>query len=244
MTVFSENEYEQSNLHGLLINKLFGLITDSNCFKPIVFDVGANHGQSIVAYKQSLPNSRIFAFEPNLELYSKLVDEYNDVKQDLNVKIFHSALGSKEGKVELNVMSDDGVSSLLQPESFLKDFNPVSWNLKNIEIVNQTTIDQFSDSNNVFPDILKIDTQGCDLQVLMGAEKSLSESKIKIIGVEALFAKNYLNQSYFWDIANFLEKFNYHFHSFTRLVHTSNGNLYFGDATFVSNDTWIELGFK
>ena len=84
--------------------------------------------------------------------------------------------------------------------------------------------------------------QGYDLEVLRGGAKTLSAQSISIIGVECYFARNYKGQSYFWNIADFLESKNYHFHSFTRLVRTKGGNIYFGDATFISDTTWKKLG--
>lgn len=93
-----------------------------------------------------------------------------------------------------------------------------------------------------YPDILKIDTQGFDFEVLKGEINALSEGNISIIGVKCYFEKNYKGQNYFWDIAKFLENRNYHFHSFTRLIETREGNIYFGDATFISDKAWKKLG--
>ncbi len=210
---------------------------------PLIFDIGANRGQSLAEYGAQFSSATVFCFEPN----PKLSDWILKVAKELNgidTKIFPLALGARIGSAEFNEFVDDGVSSFLVPEDFLAPLNSESWELSSSYLVEIKTIDSVVSEIGSCPDILKIDTQGFDLEVLKGAIKNLEDESISIIGVECYFARNYKEQSYFWDLAKFLESYNYHFYSFTRLVETTKGNLYFGDATFLSNSAWQALGLR
>jgi len=208
---------------------------------PIIFDVGANRGQSLAEYGAQFPSATMFCFEPNPKLSDWILTVAKDLKE-VKAKIFPFALGAQVGTAQFNEFFDDGVSSCLEPEDFLAPLNSESWVLNSSYLVEVQTIDSVVSEIGSCPNVLKIDTEGFDLEVLKGAEKNLKDEGISIIGVECYFARNYKDQSYFWDIAKFLNGFNYHFYSFTRLVETANGNLYFGDATFLSNTAWLKLG--
>ena len=56
--------------------------------KPInlVFDVGANVGQSIDLFLKLDPECKIISFEPNPRLYKQLLSKYSD---NLNIEIYN-----------------------------------------------------------------------------------------------------------------------------------------------------------
>ena len=236
---FGASERNQFSLHAELWRELS---TDDRPLSPFIFDIGANRGQSLAEYGSQFSEASVYCFEPNprlTEYIQKVADGLNGVR----TTIFPIALGSENGSAIFNEFSDDGVSSFLEPEEFLAPLNTESWILDSSYSVQIRTIDDMVKEIGVCPDILKVDTQGFDLEVLRGGVKTLSVGNLSIIGVECYFARNYKGQSYFWDIAKFLESQKFHFHSFTRLVETKRGNVYFGDATFVSNHAWKKLGF-
>ena len=53
---------------------------------PVVLDVGSNKGQSIRFFTKLLPNSKIFGFEPNIDLYNTLALKYSESS---TVKLFN-----------------------------------------------------------------------------------------------------------------------------------------------------------
>ena len=57
---------------------------------PLIFDVGANKGQSIRRFKNIFPRSTIHAFEPIKEEFVKLQDEF---KNDKSIFLNNFALG-------------------------------------------------------------------------------------------------------------------------------------------------------
>ena len=85
-------------------------------------------------------------------------------------------------------------------------------------------------------DFLKVDAQGYDLEVLKGSLNILKNQKIKGVLVEFIEAKLYKNQFKLSSLLEFMDSVNYKLHSFPSLTHTSKGNLYYGDAFFISKE--------
>ena len=207
----------------------------------VIFDVGANRGQSLREYSALFPSSELHAFEPNSDLNSYISREILKFPHN-RFHLLNIGLGSTEEEREFNIYADDGVSSFLKAETFLPALNASSWSLQSNDPLLLKTLDMYTSESGSAPDILKIDTQGFDLEVLKGGQEVLKSGEISIIGIEVLFAKNYQKQGYFWDIASFLFNHGYQLYDFTRLVHTTRGNLYFGDATFLSARAWQSIG--
>ena len=45
----------------------------------VVFDIGANKGQSIKLFQKWFPKSKIYSFEPNPKLFSQLKNKYLNI---------------------------------------------------------------------------------------------------------------------------------------------------------------------
>ncbi|MFA6119451.1 MAG: FkbM family methyltransferase [Parachlamydiales bacterium] len=63
-------------------------------------------------------------------------------------------------------------------------------------------------SKNIYPDFIKVDAEGSDLEILKGSEKFLSNSCLGV-QAEVSFADRHLNAPYFSDIDQYLRKFGY-----------------------------------
>lgn len=139
-----------------------------------IFDVGANHGQSVEKFLSGFPKANIFAFEPVTKTYRNLAQKYHRVS---NVKLFQLALGKAQGTQLIYIPQYDSMASLVKPENFSES-----------ETVPVNTIDIFCYEKGIKNiDLLKIDAEGYDLEVLKGAESMLEQRKIKLILVELGF---------------------------------------------------------
>src|SRR4051812_29292651 len=69
------------------------LIKDSN---PVLFDIGASHGQPAEEWRKLFPGSRILSFEPSTESYDVLKTK----KIGGNFQAFKLAMGSELAKKE------------------------------------------------------------------------------------------------------------------------------------------------
>jgi len=213
------------------------LLSELNCSHPVILDVGANSGAVSKAYLDKLANAIIFAFEPNPELFESLSSRLGD-----RVTICPVALGDSNENSDLNVFNDDTVSSLFKVDPKLSAISK-NFDLQQTVSVQVRTLDSWLLDHPEVQEvnILKIDTQGFDLRVLHGARDLLRSKPPQLIQIEMTVATAYQGQANFPDIWNFLAEFGYHLYDFDRLVHTKNGNLYWGDALFISQSAWDKL---
>lgn len=77
----------------------------------IIFDVGANIGQSVDRFRKYKKNSKIFSFEPNPNIYKILKLKK---KNDPNLFTYNIALSDKKKKSILYTQKNSGESSLLK----------------------------------------------------------------------------------------------------------------------------------
>ena len=168
--------------------------------KPVVIDVGANKGQTIDLLRRTLAKPRIFSFEPNPTLAIGLEQKYSAY----GVMVEAMAVGSSEGISLLNVLENNELSSILELQR--NDTNPFSDTLvREVISVPITTIDSYAERQNLTHiDLLKIDTQGFDLEVLRGAAKTLRRRAVDNLLVEVNFASLSKGQGSFGDIEQFL----------------------------------------
>lgn len=167
-----------------------------NANQPIVlFDVGANHGEYFEAARNLLQRAdlRIFAFDPQRSCFLALQSRY---QSDPQVQVRQVALGKECGSVELFVSElNESYASLHGAKS--------SWAASS-ESVEMTTLDAFCREANLdHIDLLKIDTEGHEMDVLLGAQHMLASSRIAALQFE--FGETFLDTGYhFRDIFELL----------------------------------------
>lgn len=183
----------------------------------IIFDVGANIGQSSDAYLILYPSAEIYSFEPIAASFQEL---QNSAGLNPRVHCLKLALGSKEG---VGKMLSDGIETtnriLTETDLALNDKD------KPIENVDISTLDEFCSSQGISQiSYLKIDAEGGDLAVLQGAANMLLSQGIDFIEVEA--GMTALNQYHvpYGQIRNYLDPLNYHLFGVYEQVSEWNGN--------------------
>jgi FkbM family methyltransferase len=170
--------------------------------KPVFFDVGANVGEYSKLLKFYFPESEIFAFEPIPNTYSQLLKNFGNYGRCVN-----AGMGAEEKTATIFTYSDNLMSQHASLyEEIFNQFHKRS-DLIRVDF-ELTTIDFFCNQENITNiDFLKIDTEGNELSVLLGAKRMLSEGKIKIIQFEFgecdVFSKVFLRDFY-----NLLTDFN------------------------------------
>lgn len=144
----------------------------------IVFDVGANVGQSAHIYLARFPSSHIYCFEPVEDTFRKLQE---NLKGNERVDCYQLALGSskRRGKMVMQGISKMFFLSDQSKESSMSD----DVRTQSVEIV---TLDEFCRIKRIDQiNYLKIDTEGGDLDVLKGSASMLTEQRIDLVEVEA-----------------------------------------------------------
>ncbi len=138
------------------------------------FDVGANCGWfSAVALARG---ARVTAFEP---------DEDNCATLKLNApaaEIVEAAVSDNPGEIRLFINLDNDGGHSLWPCG-LHQFNAktAAENSPPSKMVRSVTLDEFADLE---PVAIKIDTEGAECNVLLGAEKVLGNPKLRLVVCE------------------------------------------------------------
>ncbi len=217
------------------------LITRSD---PVIFDVGANKGQSIKRYKKLFQNPIIHSFEPNKTEVDILKQKYRD---DKNLHLNNIAVGDKKGDLEFKINAISGHSSFknLIPNTTLlkKRSNLINVDEKNYTIkkVNSkiTTLDDYVNENNISNiDILKIDTQGFEDKVLLGAQKLLRDNRIKFIQLELIFSEIYEDPLQIYDVEKTLIPNNYKLFGISHNGSLISHYIYQSEFIYISQDVY------
>ncbi|MGB9598422.1 MAG: FkbM family methyltransferase [Minisyncoccales bacterium] len=149
----------------------------------IVIDAGANLG--IFSLFAAYQGAKIFAFEPVLKTYERLLENIKYFEAQKDIFPFRFALGESSKESLIKVASPSSASRMTDSFPFPKI------NFIGKEMVRVIPLDIFlRDFNfNKKIDCLKIDTEGYELKVLKGAEKTIKKFKPKIL-ISAYHKKN------------------------------------------------------
>ncbi len=159
------NKEEFNLLKDEIFNKEIYKI-ETNSLEPIIFDVGAHIGLATLYFKIKYPNSKIFAFEPNPNIFPIL--EENIICNDLkNVELFNIGLTNTKGIQDFYV--DCSGKDCFSTGSF----TPNAWNGKQKTINIKVETDMLSKYISKTVDILKMDVEGSENEIL----KDLQEQK-------------------------------------------------------------------
>jgi FkbM family methyltransferase len=170
----------------------------------VIFDVGANYGQSIRRYSSMYGDAMIHSFEPQPVNFPEL-----DKLKSERVVINKIALSSKEGEIKFYLKNDSGTASILKSVKIGASSDKAAKDKEEITVKTET-LDGYCKANDIdYIDILKIDIQGGELEILKGSIKMLNEKKIKLIYTEIYFKQQYENQPLFSDIVSFLNSYGY-----------------------------------
>lgn len=147
----------------------------------VVFDVGANVGQTTRAMLDAFPEVKIYSFEPHPKVFASLASRIPQGRVTLN----NLALGAETGEVAFYEYADGGDASLrnsLVPNArSTVQFGYISKPIT----VQCVTLDQFCAAQEIDRiDLLKIDVEGFELSVLQGAREMLRNGKIGFIYLE------------------------------------------------------------
>lgn len=165
-----------------------------------VIDVGANEGQFASFIKKTGFEGEIHSFEPLDEAFEKLKTLS---EKDVNWKIYNYALGDECGFSEINVSENLVSSSILGMKKSHLELAPQSRYTKKQKIEIKT-LDSLSETLKLTEGeiFLKIDTQGFEKRVLLGADKILPT--INTIQLELSLVPLYDDEELFFQISEYL----------------------------------------
>jgi len=136
----------------------------------LFLDIGANAG-SYTVLASGICKAKTWAFEPDPEnaQYLKRNIAINRLQELVNV--FELALGAEDGKVKMTV--GYGPTNRIAPEED-----------RHSQVVRQQRLDPLIGEHK--PIMIKMDVEGYEEQVLLGAEKMLADRSLQVIELETV----------------------------------------------------------
>jgi FkbM family methyltransferase len=162
-----------------------------------VLDVGANAGQFATALRRIGFRGAIISFEPIPEVFDAIRTK---MARDANWSGHNLAVGDNEAVLELNVMASSVYSSFNSPVDSQDGRNRIVRTCR----VPVIRLDRFLDQRDLGRTLLKVDTQGYEIQVFRGLGDRLATLRAVMceVSVNALYdATPSMNQ-----IVNFLSE--------------------------------------
>jgi FkbM family methyltransferase len=169
----------------------------ANIYPENIFDVGANIGQTANYFLKNFPDAEIYSFEPVLSVYKELVANTANTK----IKCFNQALGDEKTNSKIYKSETyNGVASI----------NGIgNKDLTTEEIIEITTGEDICAEYQLQSiDLLKIDTEGYELNVLKGFE-SMLKNKVKLIYAEVCFDSTNPCQTYIITLLEYLSPYGF-----------------------------------
>lgn len=195
---------------------------------PILFDVGANCGQTTVEFVEYMPNASIYCFEPD----PRAIRKFKSLVKSSKVELIEVAIGADNGTIlfhqsagaeHIDPQGWDHSGSIRKPKSHLEIWPWVKFE-KQI-LVPIVRLDDWADQKAIGPiDFIWADVQGAESDLVMGALKTLERTRFFYTEFSDL--ECYEGQINFETLCSYLPNFS--------LLHKFEN-----DALFISNQELI-----
>ena len=148
----------------------------------VIFDIGANIGAVSLISAEYLQKCKVYAFEPLPTTFSMLFKNIMENQYGHKITPLNMALSDKLGVDNFFLSSVDAGSS---GHSVSRGMPKGEQSFCNKLEVFTTTMDYLIKDYNInYPNHLKIDVDGCDYEVLLGGELTLSNNALQTILIE------------------------------------------------------------
>lgn len=184
----------------------------------VIFDVGANVGNYSKNLRNNNLRAKIYAFEPHPVTFRKLKEHTSS----LNIHTSNVAVGASTGSLKLyDYANNDGSSHASLYKAVIEDIHKAKSTEYTIDVI---TLDDFCHQANIDKiDLLKIDTEGHELEVLKGGEVLIKAGKVDLIHFE-FNEMNVASRVFFKDFWDFLPNYDFYRMLPNGLVHIETYN--------------------
>ena len=162
-------------------------------------DIGASDIKNLIFYSK-FNFLNLILFEPDERVLKKYISEDSN-----NLSLYDNGLWSKKDKKYFFQYKNQPSSSFFKPN--LKKLSDYEINIDSYSLKKKTLskVDNLDNSiKNLDVDFIKLDTEGADYEILLGAKKKLSNT-LGII-VESQFFERYVSSKSFSEIEIYLKK--------------------------------------
>lgn len=192
------------------------------------FDIGASNGCWSHRVSADFPQARFDLFEP-------LVDQIPEYRQKLNwcfaqhpgFHLHQVALGAECKTTTMHITPNAAGSTALD----MNGSAPADWRTVQVEMLTvDAAVERFGLS---VPQVIKIDTQGCELEILRGAEQTLPQ--VELLLLECWLARSYGPATPLWiELADWLNARDFHLWDIGHGYRAPDGTLISQDCFFLN----------
>lgn len=168
----------------------------------LIFDVGANLGQTALRLAKEFPSTRIHSFEPVPSTYRLMLGQVLAYPHIVPINL---ALGDKDGQVEMQQLPGSGCNRIIagHQEAGGPTTAPVPIQ----------RLDTYCQEHAISAiDLVKTDCEGYDHKVLQGASSLLERQSIAALYCEVNFRRDGVHGDFF-AIEEYLRSFGYSFYA-------------------------------
>jgi FkbM family methyltransferase len=197
----------------------------------VLVDIGAHDGLYSRYAAEYFSLERTILIEP--------LPEKAEVLSTLKLpgkEVIVAALADRVGTAQFTINATQQASSIKRINTNLGIEYGLDFTEKNAITVELTTLDEVFDSLNLERvDLVKVDVQGAERELLLGAPRSLP--RIHFLQIELLFADHYADAADFCELYQMLQTVGFHLARLKDFSHGTTGTLLQCDGVFV-NGSW------
>ncbi len=213
---------------------------------PVIFDVGAHHGESVVYLKKLFPNASVYSFEPDPDSFKVLsgaaiegVSYFNFAISDTDgeASFYRNMISHTNSLFKVNLNSSDSISiAKANAEKDAHFFDGFNQEVK----VDTVRLDSFTIQHSIGQiDLLKIDVQGAESRVLIGGGETLRNTRA--IVMEISFFDYYERQTTFMDVEQILLPLGFRLFSISEVSNNPmNGRTDWAEVIYLNRNTTNE----
>ena len=177
--------------------KILKFIRKNNINLKYFLDVGSHMGTYSDLMLKDFKNCKVLMFEPQTNIFKKIRLKYKNKK---NIKIYNYAISDKSGLKKIYINRHDLTSTLstfvaknkyLHLKAKLFSTTLPGMTLKKVKVKTKKLNEIIKSHNIKIIDLIKIDTEGHELEVLKGIQRNIKN--IRCVLIEFHTSKIYLS---------------------------------------------------
>jgi FkbM family methyltransferase len=169
-------------LQSILVSHLTAIREELGEGVKQIVDVGANVGHFTRAVSFEYPKSRILAIEPVAAIAKILKTNLEDIQDRVDLR--QVAIGACKSRVRMRIDNDWLAEAKIEHQSDEgkgAEIGGLKAGEIRLEEVEMTTLDEIVDGTFDKVDLLKIDVEGYESEVLIGATRTLAKTRFLLI---------------------------------------------------------------
>lgn len=208
--------------------------------QPVIFDVGAHYGESVVYLKKLFPKALIHSFEPDPDSFDILsasvlegVSYFNMAFSDVDgtASFYRNKISHTNSLLKVNLKSRDSIdiaNAIVKNDmQYFEGFN------EEVQVAS-VRLDSFTNQHSIGKiDLLKIDVQGAECRVLVGGNKILRNTTAIVLEIN--FFDYYEHQTAFLDVEQILSPLGFRLFSISEISNNPmNGRTDWAEVVYLN----------